>query len=110
MQNEDSIWILESPLVMVAGEQIAFSVDWQGAANVANPTAQVFKNGADITAQTMDAADQHLVNGNVQTLKRLRARPQDGGARYVLLVQAEVDGNLERRKLLVHVARAGEEH
>ncbi|MCW5876893.1 MAG: hypothetical protein KIS85_08425 [Anaerolineales bacterium] len=110
MQNEDNIWLIESPIVMVEGEEIAFSVDWQGAANVSSPAAQAYKNGVDITAEVMSAGDQHLVNGSVQTLRRLQARAGDGGSRYVLVVEAEVDGNLERRKLLVHIARAGAEH
>lgn len=106
MHNEASIWLMESPAVMVEGEQIAYSVDWQGAANVTNPAAFVFKNGVDLTAETMDGDDAHVVNGSVLTLMKLLARPGDGGARYVLVVEADVDGNRERRKLLVHVVRA----
>jgi hypothetical protein len=109
MESESSIWLIESPVVMVEGEQIAYSVDWQGAARVESPQAAVYKNGADITAQTMDAGDEHVITGAVLTLKMLRARSGDGGARYVLVVEAEVDGNLERRKLLIHVARASSE-
>jgi hypothetical protein len=106
MENENSIWLIESPVVMVEGEQIAYSVDWQGAANVTNPDAFVFKNGVDITEEAMDAEDAHVVNGNVLTLMKLRARESDGGARYVLVVEADVDGNRERRKLLIHIVRA----
>lgn len=109
MQNESSIWLIESPVVMVEGEQVAFSVDWQGAANVTGPGATVYKNGVDITAETMAAGDQHVVNGSVQTLKRLLARETDGGARYVVVVEADVDGNHERRKLLVHIVHRGAE-
>jgi hypothetical protein len=109
MESESSIWLIESPVVMVEGEQIAYSVDWQGAARVEEPQAAVYKNGADITAQTMDAGDEHVITGSVLTLKKLRARSGDGAARYVLVVEAEVDGNLERRKLLIHIARASAE-
>lgn len=109
METETSIWLIESPVVMVEGEQIAYSVDWQGAARVESPQAAVYKNGADITAQTMDAGDEHVITGSVLTLKKLRARSGDGGEGYVLVVEAEVDGNLERRKLLIHIAKASAE-
>lgn len=106
---QEEIWLIESPATMVEGEQIAFSVDWQGAARVSDPVAAVYKNGVDITSETMDAGDEHVINGNILTLKKLRARETDGGARYVLLIEASVDGNVERRKLLIHIVRAGAE-
>lgn len=106
---QEEVWLIESPLTMIEGEQIAFSVDWQGATRLSDAEASVFKNGVDISAQTMDAGDEHVINGNVLTLKKLRARDTDGGARYVLVVEADVDGNRERRKLLIYIARAGAE-
>ena len=109
MAMEADIWLIESPVTMVEGEQIAFSVDWQGAERLSNPEAAIYKNGADITEQSMDAGDEHVINGNVLTLKKLRARLGDGGARYVLVVEADVDNNRERRKLLIHVVKAGAE-
>ena len=109
MSNESDIWLIESPVTMVEGEQIGFSVDWQGAARLSNPQAAVYKNGADITEQAMDAGDEHVINGNVLTLKKLRARQTDGGSRYVLVVEADVDNNRERRKLLIHIVKAGAE-
>ena len=109
MESENNIWLIESPVVMVEGEQIANSVDWQGAARVESPSTVVFKNDGDITAQTMDASDEHVITGSVLTLKKLSARAGDGGSRYVLLVEAEVDGNVERRKLLIHIVKPGAE-
>ncbi len=106
MEAENSIWLIESPVVMVEGEQIAYSVDWQGAANVTNPVATLYKSGVDITADAMVAEDAYAINGSVLTLKRVLARAGDGGARYVLVVEADVDGNRERRKLLIHIVRA----
>lgn len=109
MSSENSVWLIESPVNMVEGEQIAYSVDWQGAASVFNPEASVYKNGMDITAEAMDAGDEHVINGNVLTLKKLRARVSDGGAHYVLVAEADVDGNRERRKLLIHIAKSSAE-
>lgn len=109
MTEQEVVWLAESPLAMIEGEQIAFSVEWQGAALVTDPEASVFKNGVDITADSMDAGDDHIINGNVLTLKKMRARTTDGGARYVVVVEANVDGNVERRKLLIHIVRASAE-
>lgn len=106
---ENNIWLMESPVTMVEGEEIAFSVDWQGATYLNDPEATVYKNAVDITAAAMGGADAHVINGNVLTMKALTAGETDGGSRYVLLIEAMVDGNLERRKLLVQVVRADAE-
>ena len=79
MRESDVIWLVESPVTMVAGEQIAFSVDWQGAARVSDPEAYVYRNGADITAEVMTSDDSHQVSGNVVTLKKLSAGLTHGG-------------------------------
>jgi len=102
--TEKTVWLIDSPVSMVAGEQIAYSVDWQGATSVSAPQAVVYRNGADVTSEVMDAGDAHIITGSVLTLKKLRALDADGGARYVVLIGAMVDGNQERRKLLVQVA------
>jgi hypothetical protein len=107
--SEDSVWLVESPVTMVEGEQIAFSVQWLGAARVSEAGAVVFKNTVDITDAAMAGADAHVVNGNVVTLKKLTAAETDGGARYVLVVEADVDGNREKRKLLVKIVKLSAE-
>ena len=109
MVSVTEFWLIESPISMVEGEQIAFSVDWQGASLVSDPEASVYKNGVDLTEQVMDAGDEHVINGNVLTLKKLRARSEDAGAGLVLVVEANVDNNRERRKLLIHIVRASHE-
>lgn len=107
--NDATVWLVESPITMVEGEEIAFSVDWQGAARVSEADASVFKNGVDITEETMEGDEEHVINGNVLTLKKLTARSTDGGGRYVLMIEADVDGNRERRKLLIQVVKATSE-
>lgn len=109
MGAESGVWLIDSPVSMVAGEQIAYSVDWQGATYVAEPEVLVYKNGADISAQALDGGDDHVVTGNVLTLKKLHAAESDGGASYVVVITAQVDGNRERRKLLVQVVKPGAE-
>ncbi|HRN50154.1 MAG TPA: hypothetical protein PLC52_04915 [Anaerolineales bacterium] len=100
---DKSVWLIDSPVSMVAGEQIAYSVDWQGATSVSTAQATVYRNGADITSEAMDAGDAHIITGSVLTLKKLRALDVDGGASYVVMIAAVVDGNHERRKLRVQV-------
>lgn len=107
---ENNIWLIESPVTMVEGEEIAFSVDWQGATYLNDAEVAVYKNAVDITAEVMGGADAHVINGNVLTMKKLGAGETDGGSRYVLLIEATVDGNRERRKLLVQVVRADAEN
>jgi hypothetical protein len=104
-----SVWLVESPITMVEGEEIAFSIEWQGAARVSEAEATVFKNAVDITEQTMEGDDEHVINGNVLTLKKLTAGANDGGARYVVVAEADVDGNREKRKLLVRIVKLSAE-
>jgi hypothetical protein len=98
--------ILESPIEMIEGEVITYSIVWEGAASVANPTAAVYRNGEDYTVTAMASGDSHSVSGNVQTLKAITAGAQDGGEEYVVVIQAEVDGNTERRKLVIEILKA----
>ena len=107
MENE--IWLIESPVVMVEGEVIAYSVDWLGASKVESPSVTVYKNGQDVTSSVMVSGDSHTVSGNVLTMKKITAGGSDGGANYVVVVQCGVDNNTEIRKLLVQVVKASEE-
>lgn len=100
------LYLIESPISMIEGEAISFSVDWLGASRVENPSLTVYKNGEDITSAALISGDAHSVSGNVLTLKKLTAGAQDGGTRYILAIAADVDSNHEVRKLLVDVLRA----
>ena len=100
------IWVIESPVTMVEGESIAYSVDWLGASKVENPAVTVYKNGQDVTSSVMVSGDAHVISGNVLTMKKITAGASDGGARYVVVVECGVDNNTERRKLLIQVAKA----
>lgn len=104
-----NIWLVESPLTMIEGEEIAFSVEWIGAVNLSEPDCKVYKNGVDISENTMISGDSDSVSGNIQTLRRITARSGDGGSRYVVEISASVDNNLEKRKLLIEVVKPGDE-
>lgn len=107
MENE--IWLIESPVVMVEGEVISYSVDWLGASKVENPSVMVYKNGQDVTSSVMVSGDSHTISGNVMTMKKITAGNNDGGLNYVVVVQCGVDNNIEKRKFLVQVVKACEE-
>lgn len=109
MNEGNGVWLIESPITMVEGEQIAFSVNWLGASKVTSPVVDIYKNGADITEEVLGAGDEYVISSNVLTLKKLRARDTDGGAKYVMVIEANVNSNTERRKLLIHIVRSESE-
>ncbi|MCH7662564.1 MAG: hypothetical protein IH859_01675 [Chloroflexi bacterium] len=102
------ILVIESPISMIEGETISYSLTWQGASSLASPAALVYKDGADITSTAMPSGS-HAVSGNVQTLKPLLAGGSDGRKKYVVIIECSVDGNTERRKLVVNIAKASAE-
>lgn len=106
---KDSIWLVESPLTMMEGEEIAFSVEWSGAVSVSDPTSQVYKNGEEITEEVMVCGDSESASGNVHSLRRITAQSGDGGERYVVAMHANVDNNIEARKLLIYIVKPGAE-
>ena len=104
----EEILVIESPTSMIEGETITYSVTWQGASSLTGPDAIVYKDGADITSTAMPSGS-HNVSGNVQTLKPLVAGTADGRKKYVVIIECTVDGNTERRKLIVNIAKASAE-
>lgn len=109
MAKEKEIWLIESPVTMVEEEVIAFSVDWLGASKVESPSVTVYKNGSDVTSSVMVSGDSHVISGNVLTMKKITTGANDGGSRYVVVIQCGVDNNTEIRKLLVQVVKASDE-
>ena len=103
-------WLIESPVTMVEGEAITFSVDWLGAAKIENPQVTIFKNGQDITSVAMGGEDDYIVSNNVVTLKKITAGCNDGGASYVAAIRCTVDNNTEIRKLLIYIVKANSEN
>ena len=96
--------VIESPKQMIEGETITYSLTWNGASSLSSPTAVVYKDASDITSTAM-ASGSHTVSGNVQTLKALTAGVNDGDKIYVVIIQCVVDGNTERRKLIVNILK-----
>ena len=103
--SETSIWLLESPVTMVEGETIAYSVDWLGADEVKNISVTVYRNGRDITELLMISKDSQVVDVGVLTMKKITALARDGGCRYIAVINADVDGIPEIRKLEIQVVK-----
>ncbi|MDH3943705.1 MAG: hypothetical protein OEV06_06420 [Anaerolineae bacterium] len=101
----NEIMLIESPVQMMTGETITYSVTWLGASNLSSPNALVYRRGTDISATAMPSG-AHAVSGNVQTLKPLTAGSNDGGKKYVVVIECVVDGNTERRKLIVDIVKS----
>ena len=57
----------------------------------------------------MASGDEHVVSGNVLTMKKITAVANDGGERDVVVIQCGVDNNTEIRKLLIQIVKAHEE-
>ena len=97
--------IVESPIDMIEGEIITYTVTWEDAISLSSPTAIVYRRAEDITSTVM-ASGSHSVSGNVQTLKPITAIAGDGGSIYVVDIQVVVDGlNTEIRKLLINILK-----
>ena len=107
--KEKEIWLIESPVTMVEGEVVAYSIDWLGASKVESAVVKVYKNGTDVSDTTMISGDSNVISGNVLTCKKITALTDDGGSRYVVVIQCDVDNNTEIRKLLIQIVKPSDE-
>jgi hypothetical protein len=98
----DTLWLTESPLEIIEGEVIVYEVEWEDADTVTGTTAKVFYNDDDVTSDVM-ITGAFAQSGNVSTLKGITALAAHENGSYVVSVQAAVDGNTEKRKLLLDV-------
>ena len=105
----DEIWVIDSPIAMIEGESIVFAVEFIGATTVEVPSSEVYKNGAAYSDQVQISGDRHQISGRSVVLKKITAKAGDGGATYIVVVSATVDGNDEKRKLKIRVVDPGEE-
>jgi len=99
------IWVKNSPITMVEGETITFSVRWLGATSVSSTTATVYRRNSDYTSTAMPSGSTSE-SGSISTLKPLVAASGDGGTSYILAISATVDGNTEIRKCEVVIQKA----
>ncbi len=97
--------IVESPIEMIEGEAITFLIDWEGASSITEAASVVYleSSEADITSAVMPTATGSDDGVSVQTLGELTAQADHGGNRYILIVTCTVDGNTEKRKLIINI-------
>ena len=102
MKNLEAIWILESPVHVVEGISIPFTITFPWATTVsASPTVEIYKDGSSTnTASTYMPSGSHSVSGNTLTMKNLTAVVP---GKYVLVINATVDGVADVWKLGVVV-------
>jgi len=99
-----NVWIKESPVAMVEGEVLPFTVLFEGAESVSSPVSTVFKGGQDYSSEVQLSGDSDLASGNVVSIKKITAKPGDAGSHYIVNVQAVVDSvRTEIRKLKINI-------
>lgn len=99
--KEDFVWAIESPTVMQEGEEVTFAGEWLGDNPPTSPSTTVFREGADITDSVVSGSDS--VSGQIQTLKAITAQDGHAGSKYVVVAQATVAGNTEKRKIEIEI-------
>lgn len=101
-----SIWVNESPLTLIAEEDVIFTLQWIGGSSLASPVMKAYADDVDVSATVLTGTT--TVSGDVQTLKKLTAMTP--GVTYVLEIQCDIGSNTEFRKLLVYaVSRSSEQ-
>ena len=98
----DKIMCVESPVSVVEGETITFSVTFWGAATTSSTIVYRNQSSTAVTATIMPSGSQ-TESGNVVTLKPATAFT--GGSRYIFAVTATVAGNVRVRKFMVICAK-----
>ena len=101
--TEKAAFVLESPLTVVEGESITYSVTYLGITTCSSPTALVYRNGSNDVTSTVMPSGSHSAAGNVVTLKP--ATGMVGNANYVIAVTCTADGNTRVKKIKLIVQK-----
>ena len=104
MSDTNYLWVKESPIEMVVGETVTYSVTFEGITTCSSPSAKVYRNETDITSTAMPSGSASA-SGNVVTLKPLVALSADGDEIYIVAITATADGNTEIRKCEVYILK-----
>jgi hypothetical protein len=114
MTKKTDLWLEESPIDVVAGEKVTYSVTWTGKTAGSGPETHIYKNNK-LMDKTMLAHNEDtsivnaISNGSppVQTLPTISFGEKDGGSEFVLIIQATVDGQTELHKCLFRCVKKG---
>ncbi len=89
----EDVMVLESPVPLMVGSVVPYTIFYPNASKVESPSAIVYKNGTDVTSAVMVSEDSHVVSGdNALTLKKITALAADAGSDLFVAVKATVNG------------------
>jgi len=104
-----SIMVDQNPIAVIEGTKYNFGHKWKGATEVTDPITYVYQKGEEITDEVFISGDTESVSGITQQIREITFLPDSGGKTYICLIQAKVDGNTERRKLIFDIAKPDKE-
>jgi hypothetical protein len=101
------LWLTESPIEMIVGETVTFSVNFLGTTAVSSPVVTVYHKKSGVTSVAMPSGSASA-SGTVATMPPLVAVEAHAGTLIVVL-QVTRGSNTEIRKLKVRIVKPSEE-
>lgn len=102
----NNIWVNESPITCVEGDEPAFTITLSGVTTASNPSTKIYKNGQDTTSTNIPTGSASA-SGNVITLPVIKNLI--GGSIYVVSTKVTLDGVVGTKKIMLIVQKPGEE-
>ena len=101
MSKSKDIWLEESPIHLVEGATPTYTITFPWASAVTGtPTLEVYKDGSSTDSSATYMTGSVTVSGNTLTWKAFQALVP---GKYVLVINATVDGVLDVWKLGIDV-------
>lgn len=100
-----TIWVNESPIALVEGEEPVFTVTVAGASSISSPSVKIYKGGQDVTSTNMTGSAS--TNGvNDITLPKIVS--VKGGNTYIVAITATINSVVEIKKIKIYVQKPGD--
>lgn len=101
-----AIWVNESPIALVEGEEPVFTVTIAGASTIASPSVKLYKGGQDVTSTNMTGSASTNGTTNVTLPKIVSTK---GGNTYIAAITATINGVVEIKKVKFYVQKPGDD-
>jgi hypothetical protein len=98
------VWVRESPLDVVEGEELTYDLTWEVGTTLTDPSAKIYRNGRDVSA-TMMVTGSDSISGRVQAIKKITSLKANNV--YIVVFKCTVDGQVELRKLQLNCQAPG---